>query len=456
MALSKFESMLKTNKVYFFDSSEFEEIIHHYLDNGRLSLAKKAVELGLEQHPSSILLKLLKAELYVFEEKFELAEKLLNELEALEPTNEEVHIQRASIFSKEDKHEEAIESLLIALEFTNDLADVHSLLAMEYLYLDDFPNARAHFSKCLDLDKEDYSSLYNIIYCFDMEEAHTEAVTFLLSYIDVNPYSEIAWHQLGRQYAVLKDDENALKAFDYAVVIDDSFIGGYLEKAKTLENLKRYEEAIENYLITLELDDPTAFVYLSIGNCYRSLGEKKKAVSYYKNAVNEDPLLDKGWIALTDTCFELEEYSKALYYMKKVLSIDEFNPFYWRKFGEINVKLSFFEEAILAFKRCLSLDDKALEIWLALVDIQYYVGSYTEALKSLVQAKNYYKESAELEYRFFGLLMQDHKKEEAMVHLKNALAIDFEFHKVMKELYPGFFKLDEVVQVLEAHTSRKN
>ncbi len=456
MALSKFESMLKTNKVYFFDSSEFEEIVHHYLDNGRLSLAKKAVELGLEQHPSSVLLKLLKAELYVFEENFALAEKLLNDLEALEPTNEEIHIQRASILSKKDMHKEAIASLTIALEFTNDIGDVCSLLAMEYLYMDDFENSRLNFSKCLALDCEDYSSLYNIIYCYDMEELHSEAVSFLLSYIDINPYSEIAWHQLGRQYIVLQDYENALKAFDYAVVIDESFIGGYLEKAKTLEHLKRFEEAIENYLITLELDDPTAFVYLSIGNCYRSIGEKKKSITYYKNAVNEDPLLDKGWIALTDTYFELEEYSKALYYMKKVLSIDEFNPFYWRKFGEINVKLSFFEEAIIAFKRCLSLDDKALEIWLALVDIQYYIGSYTESLKSLVEAKNYYKETAEIEYRFFGLLMETHKKDEAMLHLKNALAMDFEFHKVMKELYPGFFKLDEVIQLLAAHTSAKD
>ena len=30
MSLSKFESMLKTNSVYFFDSIEFEEIIQHY------------------------------------------------------------------------------------------------------------------------------------------------------------------------------------------------------------------------------------------------------------------------------------------------------------------------------------------------------------------------------------------------------------------------------------------
>jgi hypothetical protein len=38
----KFESMLKTNKVLFFDSEEFEEIILHYLDMGKAALAKKS------------------------------------------------------------------------------------------------------------------------------------------------------------------------------------------------------------------------------------------------------------------------------------------------------------------------------------------------------------------------------------------------------------------------------
>ena len=63
MSLTKFESMLKTNSVYFFDLVEFEEIIIHYIDVGKHSLAKKAVKLGLEQHPQSVDLKLLQVEL---------------------------------------------------------------------------------------------------------------------------------------------------------------------------------------------------------------------------------------------------------------------------------------------------------------------------------------------------------------------------------------------------------
>ena len=62
LSLSKFESMLKTNHVLFFDSSEFENIIHHYLEIGKIGLAKKAIKLGLSQHPTSTSLKLFQIE----------------------------------------------------------------------------------------------------------------------------------------------------------------------------------------------------------------------------------------------------------------------------------------------------------------------------------------------------------------------------------------------------------
>lgn len=99
-SLSKFESMMKTNKILFFDSEEFEDIILHYLDMGKNNLAKKALKLGLDQHPKSTGLKLVQVEILVYEDRLDAAEKLLNELHAIEPNNEEVYIQKASIFSK--------------------------------------------------------------------------------------------------------------------------------------------------------------------------------------------------------------------------------------------------------------------------------------------------------------------------------------------------------------------
>ena len=50
-AVAKFESMLKENNILFFDVDEFEEIIEYYLQYGRISKAKRALDIGLSQHP---------------------------------------------------------------------------------------------------------------------------------------------------------------------------------------------------------------------------------------------------------------------------------------------------------------------------------------------------------------------------------------------------------------------
>ena len=72
--IAKFESMLKTDDVYFFDSEDFEDIIHHYLNHGKIALAKKAIRMGLQQHPHSLDIRLLDVEVMVFENQFEQAE----------------------------------------------------------------------------------------------------------------------------------------------------------------------------------------------------------------------------------------------------------------------------------------------------------------------------------------------------------------------------------------------
>jgi len=440
MSLLKFESMLKTNNIYFFDLEEFEEIIIHYLEVGKHSLAKKAVKLGLEQHPASVDLKLLQVELYIFEDEFAKASLLLKRIEHLEPNNDEVFIQKATIYSKKGFHKEAILDLRKALSFTEDKADIWSLLGMEYLYIDDFENARVSFANCIEIELEDYSALYNVVYCFDMEKKHGEAIEYLNSYINKNPYSEVAWHQLGRQYFILNNFKKALTSFDYAVLIDEFFIGGYLEKAKTLEELKQYQEAIDNYLITLELDDPTAFACLRIGVCYQKLNKPEAAISYYKKAVHEDPLLDKGWLFLTNLYYELENYRKASYYIIKALKIDDENVLYWRRLSEINLKLNFFQEAVSSFENCLRLGDNSLETFIGLIDVLSFLGDYNKAFTILNKAQKVYKGFAEIEYRLAGLFFILSKEKYGFTHLICGMKIDYDYHTIFNELYPTFFE----------------
>jgi len=443
--------MLKTNKVLFFDSEEFEDIILHYMDIGKPSLAKKALKLALEQHPKSTGLKLVHIEMLVFEDKIDIAEKMLNELYAIEPTNEEIYIQKANIYSKRDNHEKAVEFLKIALKYTDDYADVHNLIGMEYLFMDELELAKENFIKCLEEDPEEQSSLYNVIYCFEFLEQYEDAIAFLNKYIDDNPYSEIAWHQLGRLNYSIKNYEEAYTAFDYATVIYEYFMGAFMEKAKSLGRLGRFEEAIENYNETIRLEDPTSYALLRIGKCYEKLGNEVDALKYYNQTVHEDPLLDKGWIAITDLYFKKKNYQKALYFVNKALAIDSENRLYWKRFATINRALNFYEEAEMGYRKAVEYGDYELDTWLYWVDLLQFLGEFDGAVQTLLQASEYFPEENQVEYRLAGLYFMQQDIEKGTFHLSNGLRQSYKNKKLIKELFPVVWERKLVQEIIEKY-----
>jgi tetratricopeptide (TPR) repeat protein len=451
LSLSKFESMLKTNKVLFFDSEEFEEIILHYLDMGKSALAKKALKLALEQHPRSSGLKLVQVEMLIYDDKLEIAEKLLNELYAIEPTNEEIYIQKANICSKRDQHEKAVEMLKIALEYTDDYADVYNLIGMEYLFMDNLELAKESFIKCLEEDFEDQSALYNVVYCFEFLDQNQEAIIYINKYIDKNPYSEIAWHQLGRLYYGVKEYESAIRAFDYATLIDDEFLGAFMEKAKALERLKKYGLAIESYNRTIELDDATSYALLRIGKCYEKLGNKVLALKFFNKTVHEDPLLDKGWIAITDFYVRQKNYQKALFFVNKALAIDNQNKLYWKRYAAINKQMNFFEEAEFGYRKAVEFGDYQLDTWLFWVDILQFLGEFKSAIQTLLQASEYFPEENEVEYRLAGLYFMLSDNTKAKFHLSNALRLNSKNVILLEELFPVVWEKKMVRNYIEKH-----
>ncbi|PKP26150.1 MAG: hypothetical protein CVU03_04770 [Bacteroidetes bacterium HGW-Bacteroidetes-2] len=450
-SLSRFESMLKTNNVLFFDAEEFEDIINYYLENGKVALAKKATKLGLEQHPTSINLKLFQVEMFIFENKLDLADTLLDELYRIESSNEEIFIQKANIFSRRDDHKKAIKLLEKALEITEDEADVLNLIGMEYLFLEDYENAKYYFMECVELDNEDYSSLYNIIFSFEFLGQNEEAINYLNDYLNTNPYCEVAWHQVGKQYYILKKYEKALAAFDFAIISDDTFVGAYLEKGKVLERLKKYNEAIENYTITLNLEDPTSFALLRIGKCHDRLGNDELALQFFLKCVEDDALLDKGWIAITDFYIKKQNFQKALYYIGKAINIDSENIQYWKRFGNINKRLNLFEEAEEGYRRALELGNYELQTWLSRTDILVQLGEFEAAIKSLHEAAEFYPQNVEIEYRLSGLYFYLNESEKGTFHLENGLKLDIEYNMILELLFPSVYELKMVQDIIRKY-----
>ena len=446
--IQRFENMLKTNKILFFDSEEFEDLILHYLDSGKINLSKKALKLALEQHPNSVGIKIAQAELLIFEEKYDIAMSLLDELEELDADNDEIYFQKATIFSKKGNHEKAIVVLEKIFSLTEDISEVYMLVGLEYLYLEKFDQALYNFKKCLLENQNDHAAILNIMYCFEIMDKTQESIDFLQDFIDTNPYSELAWQQLGKQLYRIQDYENAVNAFDMAIVIDEFFSGAYVEKGKSLEKCKRYEEAIKNYIDLLKIEDSSAFVYARIGFCYDKLNMNKQALFYYLKAVHEDPLFERSWIYIADLYIRYNKHDKALHFINKAIGIDEQNPIYWKKFGYINEVLGYYEEAEQGYRKAIEFGDEAVDTWLHWIDVLLDLNENEMALEKINKALVKYGDKSTLMFRKAGILFQKNMIDQGASLLKNALKMNADDLNILENNFPNVWNLDIVKEII--------
>lgn len=451
--IQRFENMLKTNKILFFDSEEFEDLILYYLDSGKVNLSKKALKLALEQHPNSLGIKIAQSELLIFEDKLDLAMTLLNEIEELDPENDEVYFQKSTIYSKQGSHKKAIEMLEKAHSFAEDVSEVYMLIGLEYLYLEEFEQSILYFKKCLKENPGDHSALLNVMYCYDILDDTVASMSFLDNFIDKNPYSELAWQQLGKQLYKTKDYESAVNAFDMAIVIDEFFLGAYVEKGKSLEKCKRYEEAIRTYSELLKIEESSAFVYTRIGYCYDQLQMNKQALFYYLKAVHEDPLYERSWVYITDLYIRFNKLDKALHFINKALGIDEQNYTYWRKFALLNKTLGFEEDAELGYRKAIEFGDDLLDTWLNWIDILIRLNEEELALEKINKALVKYGDQSALMYRKAGVLFQRERIEQGESSLKSALHINANEIFILEQKFPNVWDSELVKQIIKNYQS---
>lgn len=445
-SISKFERMLETNHLYFFDAQEFEDIIVHYLGFGENQMAKKALKMGLEQHPTSHELMLLQSEVFILDEKHDAALELLDYIENLTPHDEEISLQRANIASKKNNHADAIAHLHKALELSEDPIEIWNLLGMEHLLAEEYEESAYFFRNCVSDNPQDYSSLYNLLYAYEQLDKVEESILVLNEVLEIDPYSEVAWHQLGLVLMKKGRQKEALSAFDFAIISDDAFTGAYIEKGKLLEQMGRFNEAIDNYEIALNTNDPSAFVYQCIGRCHDVLSNKGLALKFYLKAIHLEPSNEKSWLALIEFYLNLKRFEKAELHLKRALEINSDALPLWKKGIEVYKGLGQIEKAVEIYKNIQA--QGCLDLPLALDFIDLFLGqkAWEDAYLLTQEIYKSYPKNKALKIRLGGCSLQLGRLNEAYFFIDwNALTREEVI--ILSKLFPAikqFKKRDSV------------
>lgn len=433
--IERFEQMLDEKQSFYFDTEEFYEIIAYYLDVGDLPFAKKAIDYASDMYPTSTEIQIKRLEYLLALDKLKAASVLIQELKDVGENDVDYVICVARFWSLKGNPTKAIQFYEKALEFGDDMEYIYNCMGNEFLNLKEINKALFYYKSALELDLDDDFAFYSCVQCYEDLHLNDECIEFLLKYIELRPYSEIAWSQLGQQYMSMKNYEEAHRAFDYATLINPKSILAYTQKASCLEKLEDYEKAIEVYEETLELDDSAAYTYLQIGTCYMKLGKPFKALKSFHQSLHEDPQLDQTWVATSDLYESIGNYDEALYYLNRGIDLDNLNIDYWKRRAYLHIQLVRFEESSLDYYRLVELEPNNFYNWLGLSETLITIGDYQKAIEAVYRGLKHFNR-AELYYQLSNCYYLLGEEEMGLNAFKKASDLNASLQNEMFEKYP--------------------
>ncbi len=449
--IERFEGMLGLKDHYFFDSEDFEEIIDFYLERDNPGKAEAAINLALTQFPLQPAFLIRKAQLMEYTDKTEEALNILENAEKLDPTNLDILLTRAGIFSRQRQPEKAIEVFKKILPRAENAEEIHSLIAFEYQNLGNYHKALDHLKLSIELNPTNENALYEISFCYEVTHQLDKGIRFFEQFIDRDPYSRTAWFCLGVLCNTNGLFEKAIEAYDFVIAIDETFSSAYFNKANSFANLGLYAKAIECYRETLNYEEPEAMVLFYIGECYEELEAYQDALDNYLAAIEIDDKFSDAFLAAGNVYDLLDQRKEALEFMKTANELEPNNPTYLFHYADLLYEYGEHSQGIEMLEKALSIDPYDEEIYELLGWMYANNNLMAEAIRVLNDAVLYLPDNTVLPYHLAACLWMKGNVAEAYSQVHQALDKDFSKHQYLFDYFPELKQNTSLLAIIEEH-----
>jgi len=149
-----------------------------------------------------------------------------------------------------------------------------------------------------------------------------EAIEELRSFLQNNPESIEGWYNLGYALTENEEYEEAVKAYDEALAIDNFIFAIWFNKGAALYALKDFEKAKDCYEEALDINDEDAEAWNNLGNCLSRLAEGPAAIEAYTRAVALKSDYAEAFYNKANAHFIEEEDERAIAYAELALQIN--------------------------------------------------------------------------------------------------------------------------------------
>lgn len=364
--VDRYESMVASNDSTFFDLMELEALIEHYLQTGRHRQARQVLQYAGKMYPESLSLQLREAQMMAGSGDVKTAIPRLRNLLAFEPSNDEIHLTLATLYSQTDRHEEAIHHYRQALDLGDRAfrGDLFIDIALEYENIGLWERAIEVLQEALRENPSNETALHELGFCFETVGRHLESVGAFQNFVDAHPYSCPGWYNLGNALQRTGDFEKAITAYEFALVIDEEFSPALLQKAAALTMTEDYLQALECYRESILMDAPQANTYTLMGECMERMDRLTEACDYYYCALELDGDFADAHVGLGVVAEMREDFPASLKFFEKAMALEPENVEYHLLLGGILRKIGMHDEAALIYANALRLEPQNLEVFI--------------------------------------------------------------------------------------------
>ncbi|HWB64306.1 MAG TPA: tetratricopeptide repeat protein [Chitinophagales bacterium] len=452
--VKQFEEADKLKHQVFFEEDSYEQIIRFYQDNREFGKALKVIEAAIAQHTFSSFFYTKKAEMLANQKRFEEAMAILEESERLDPNDINIFLIRSDIHLWEGRHQEAQDEVEYALTIATedeDKCELYLELADIYEDQEKYPEVVNALKSALYMDPANEEGLNRFWFCTELTGAYNESVKFHEELIDLDPYSYLAWFNLGHAYAGLQDYEKSLEAFGFVTAIEDTYDAAYICSGDVLYNMGRYEESVNYYLDAIKLSKPNKELYLKTAESYEKLGELSKSRSYLRKSISVDPYFDEAFYRIGETYRQEEKWPKAISSYERAVKLSKDNIDYLSALADAYLCFNEGEMALEIYEKIFQIDTQNKQSWVNLATAYFNVDNFRKAFQVLTEAEMKYEGQADLLYIKSVFYFQVGNRHEALINLERGLLMNFDEHRIIFDMDESLKNDAAVIQVIEQY-----
>ena len=324
--LKKF-NLLNSDQSIFFSEEEIEALSYHFFLNNQHKDQMTIINHGLYLYPNKVDFLIEKASILCMSSIYDEALKLILVAKSLEPYNAVIHKMEGEIMCDLDRPIEAEESFILALEFAEFeddefVIDVYNSYGQLLSQNEEVSKANKIIEKGLKHFPENEILFNQLALNFISNSLFDQATLYFKKIIDTNPYSHLAWYQLGRIYEMTDLKDLALEAYEYSSLANKDSKNAFFNLAGLYENKSEYNKAIENYQQCIK-NNGDVYPFICVARCYLGIDEPILARNYLKKAQGLEDILPEYNYLLGYSYLTEKQARKALPYFEKVYKEDK-------------------------------------------------------------------------------------------------------------------------------------